>query len=160
MSKAGRGVNAVAGKKIEEARKAVIERRKARQNKEAAKTVEKKGSIAKKTKVSATDIREATTANQLDSLQRRIDNMDNGNIKTAMQKMLDAQRKVFEAKQAADVDRMGRKQQQAVRDKKPFKGHTPSNPFEGMKKGGMAKKYNKGGYANCGASVPATQGKK
>lgn len=34
----------------------------------------------------------------------------------------------------------------------------------GMKKGGMAKKpvaYNKGGYVNCGASVPATQkGKK
>jgi len=27
-------------------------------------------------------------------------------------------------------------------------------------KGGLMKKYNKGGYANCGASVPGTQGKK
>lgn len=160
MSKTRRGVDAVAGKKIEEARKAVIERRKTRRNKEAAKTVEKKGSIAKKTRVSVTDIQEARTANQLDSLQRRIDGMKDGNIKTAMQKMLDAQRKVFEAKQAADVDRMTRKQQQSARDKKSFKGYKPSNPFEGMKKGGMVKKYNKGGYANCGASVPATQGKK
>ena len=31
----------------------------------------------------------------------------------------------------------------------------------GKAKGGMAKKnYNKGGYANCGASVPPAQGKK
>ena len=29
-----------------------------------------------------------------------------------------------------------------------------------MSKGGYAKSYNKGGYANCGASVAGTQGKK
>tara|TARA_R110000803_G_C11693787_1_gene284411 strand:- start:200 stop:391 length:192 start_codon:yes stop_codon:yes gene_type:complete len=29
-----------------------------------------------------------------------------------------------------------------------------------MNKGGYAKPYNKGGYANCGASVAGTQGKK
>lgn len=123
-------------------------------------TVDRKSSINKKRSVSKTDIMEATTANQLDAVQRRIDAMPDGNIKKSMQLMLTAQRKKFEAKQAADVDKAGRKSAQAARDKKPFKGYTPKSPFA---KGGMAKKkkaYNKGGYANCGASVPGTQGKK
>lgn len=34
----------------------------------------------------------------------------------------------------------------------------PKKPKKKMYKGGMSsKKYNKGGYANCGASMPATQ---
>lgn len=121
-------------------------------------TTDRKSTINKKRSVSATDIREATTANELAAVQRRIDAMPEGNIQKAMQKMLDAQVTKFEAKQAADVDKAGRKSAQAQRDKKPFKGYTPTSPFN---KGGMSrKKYNKGGYANCGASVPGTQGKK
>ena len=121
-------------------------------------TVQRTSTINKKRAVSATDIREATTANQLDSLQRRLDAMPDGNIKKSMQRMLTAQRNAFERSQAADVDKGGRKAAQAQRDKKPFKGYTPTSPFN---KGGMSrKKYNKGGYANCGASVPGTQGKK
>lgn len=121
-------------------------------------TTDRKSSINKKRSVSATDIREATTANEFAALQRRINAMPEGNIQKAMQKMLDSQLAKFEAKQAADVDKAGRKSAQAQRDKKPFKGYTPTSPFY---KGGMSRKgYNKGGYANCGASVPGTQGKK
>lgn len=121
-------------------------------------TTDRKSSINKKRSVSATDIREATTANEFAALQRRINAMPEGNIQKAMQKMLDSQLAKFEAKQAADVDKAGRKSAQAQRDKKPFKGYTPTSPFY---KGGMSRKgYNKGGYANCGASVAGTQGKK
>ena len=124
-----------------------------------AQTVQRKSTINRKRSVSATDIREATTANQMDAVQRRINAMPDGNIKNAMQKMLDAQRKKFEAKQSADVDKAGRKSAQSARDRQEFKGYTPKNPFEGMKKGGMVKRknYKDGGYANCGASVKATQ---
>lgn len=105
-----------------------------------AQTVQRKSTINRKRSVSATDIREATTANQMDAVQRRINAMPDGNIKNAMQKMLDAQRKKFEAKQSADVDKAGRKSAQSARDRQEFKGYTPNNPFEGMKKGGMVKK--------------------
>ena len=125
-------------------------------NKEAAKTTQKKGSIAKKMTVSKEDIKQATTARELDSVQRRIDNMKDGLIKKSMQAMLDRQRKAFEKMQADEVDAASRKSAQSASDRKEFKGYKPENPFEGMKKGGMAKKrknYNKGGYANCGASM-------
>ena len=123
-------------------------------NKEAAKTTQKKGSIAKKMTVSKEDIKQATTARELDSVQRRIDNMNDGLIKKSMQAMLDRQRRAFEKMQADEVDAASRKSAQSASDRKEFKGYKPENPFEGMKKGGMARKnYNKGGYANCGASV-------
>ena len=123
-------------------------------NREAAKTTQKKGSIAKKMTVSKEDIKQATTARELDSVQRRIDNMNDGLIKKSMQAMLDRQRKAFEKMQADEVDAASRKSAQSASDRKEFKGYKPENPFEGMKKGGMARKnYNKGGYANCGASV-------
>lgn len=119
-------------------------------------TVEKKGSIAKKMTVSQSDIKQAKTKRQLDTMQNRIDEMPDGMRKKSLQKMLNAQRKVFEKMQADEVDRAQRKSQQAARDKK-MKGKVtlPEMPFN---KGGMArKKYNKGGYANCGASVKAAQ---
>jgi len=125
-------------------------------NREAAKTTQKKGSIAKKMTVSKEDIKQATTARELDAVQRRIDNMNDGLIKKSMQAMLDRQRRAFEKMQADEVDAASRKSAQSASDRKEFKGYKPENPFEGMKKGGMAKKrknYNKGGYANCGASM-------
>lgn len=125
-------------------------------NREAAKVTEKKGSIAKKMTVSKEDIKQANTARELDSVQRRIDNMNDGLIKKSMQAMLDRQRNAFEKMQADEVDTASRKSAQSASDRKEFKGYKPENPFEGMKKGGMAKKrknYAKGGYANCGASM-------
>lgn len=114
-----------------------------------AKITPKKGSIAKKTTISATDIREAKTATAMDAMQRRIDDMPDGTRKKMMQNLLDSQRSKFEAKQAADVDTMQRRQQQSARDRKmkgkvslapmPFnKGGTPSRKgsFD-MRKGGM-----------------------
>jgi len=161
--KAGKAASRVAREKNQPAResgervkttkqvKEDIERLK---NREAAKTTQKKGSIAKKMTVSKEDIKQATTARELDSVQRRIDNMNDGLIKKSMQAMLDRQRKAFEKMQADEVDAASRKSAQSASDRKEFKGYKPENPFEGMKKGGMARKnYNKGGYANCGASV-------
>jgi hypothetical protein len=118
--------------------KQVKEDQQRRKNQEAAKTVQKRGSIAKKATVSKTDIQQANTARQFDTLQRRIDGMNDGLIKKSMQKMLNAQRKQFEKMQAAEVDKAGRKSAQAARDKK-MKGKVtlPPVPF---KKGG----YNKG----------------
>ena len=104
-------------------------------NQEAAKVVEKKGSIAKKTTVSATDIKQAKTANDLDLMQRRIDEMNDGLIKKSMQNMLDAQRTNFENMQAGEVDRASRKATQNARDRKEFKGYKPTSPFS---KGGMS----------------------
>ena len=143
----------------EKKRKAAGTKSKQAKDKAASKVVEKKGSIAKKMTRTQTDIKQAKTANEFSALQRRIDAMPDGNIKRAMQKMLDAQRNKFEAMQAAEKDKSVRKVTQAASDRKKFKGYDPSKnlPFA---KGGYAKKYNKGGYANCGASVPATQGRK
>ena len=123
-------------------------------NKEAAKTTQKRGSIAKKMTVSKEDIKQANTASELRMMQRRIDDLPDGIRKKAMQAMLDRQRAGFEKMQADEVDAASRKSAQSARDRKEFKGYKPENPFEGMKKGGMARKnYNKGGYANCGAST-------
>ena len=111
-----------------------------------AQTVERKGSIAKKMTVSATDIRQATTANELSKLQRRIDDMPDGKRKTMMQNMLDRQVNAFEKMQASEVDRASRRSAQSNRDRKmKDKVTLPELPF------------NKGGYANCGASMKATQ---
>lgn len=133
-------------------------------------TVEKKGSIAKKMTVSQSDIKQAKTKRQLDAMQNRIDELPDGMRKKSLQKMLNAQRKIFEKMQADEVDSAQIKAQNAKRSKK-MKGKvtTSEAPFDipaegsvkktkGLAKGGMArKKYNKGGYANCGASVKASQ---
>ena len=125
-------VTKVAKESIEER----IAKLKKKKDKAEAKITPKKGSIAKKTTISATDIKQATTANELNMMQRRIDNMPDGNIKTAYQRMLTAQRERFEKMQADEVDTKTRKQQQSARDKK-MKGKVtlPPMPFN---KGGMS----------------------
>lgn len=129
-------------------RAAAKQRQTERQNQSEARATQRKGSIATKTTVSATDIREANTARGLDAMQRRIDDMDDGNRKKMMQDLLDRQRNEFEKGQAADVSRVERKSQQAARDRKmKDKVTLPEMPF---KKGGMAKaKYAKGGMAKA-----------
>jgi len=120
-----------------------------------AKTVVKKGSIAKKMTVSKSDIEQAKTANQLSAMQRRIDDMPDGNRKKMMQNMLDAQRDKFEKMQSDEVTSRTLK---SARAKPKEKVSLSEAPFD-YNKGGMAKRkmYNKGGYANCGASMKATQ---
>tara|TARA_R100000951_G_scaffold101621_1_gene93247 strand:+ start:39 stop:467 length:429 start_codon:yes stop_codon:yes gene_type:complete len=112
-----------------------IAKKKKKQAEAEAKITPKKGSIAKKTTVSATDIKQAKTANELDSMQRRIDDMPDGNIKTAYQKMLTAQRNRFEKMQADEVDTKTRKQQQSASDRKAKPVTLPPMPFN---KGGMS----------------------
>lgn len=107
-------------------------------NEAEAKITPQRGSIATKSMVSKTDIKQANTARQFDALQRRIDNMKDGMIKKSMQQMLKAQRRKFEKMQADEVDTVSRKSAQSARDRK-MKGKVtlPPTPF---RKGG----YNKG----------------
>ena len=104
------------------------EARKKLKDRAEAKITPKKGSIAKKTIISATDVREAKTATAMDAMQRRIDDMPDGTRKKMMQELLDSQRSKFEAKQAADVDTMQRRQQQSARDRK-MKGKVSLAPM-------------------------------
>ena len=128
--------------------------REARKAAKEAKTVVKKGSIAKKMTVSKSDIEQAKTANQLDAMQRRIDDMPDGNSKKMLQNMLDRQRAKFEKMQSDEVTSRTLK---SARAKPKEEVSLSEAPFD-YNKGGMArKKYNKGGYANCGASMKATQ---
>ena len=107
---------------------------KKKKNEAEAKITPKKGSIATKTTISATAIKQAKPANQLDAMQRRIDDMPDGNVKTAYQKMLTAQRERFEKMQADEVDTKTRRQQQAAADKKAKPVTMPEMPFN---RGGM-----------------------
>ena len=113
------------------------ERAKTRAREDAAKTTQKKGSIAKKMTVSKTDIQQAKTANDFDNMQRRIDDLPDGLRKNMMQDMLDKQVKKFEDMQAAELDKAGRKAAQSARDRGEFKGYTPKSPFQ---QGGMGLK--------------------
>ena len=134
---------------LTKAQKAAKAARKAAQ---AAKTVEKKGSIATRTTVSKSDIQQAKTARELDAMQRRIDNMQDGKSKDMMQNMLDRQRAKFEKMQSDEVTSRTLK---SARAKPKEEVSLPEMPFN---KGGMApKKYAKGGYANCGASMKPAQ---
>lgn len=142
-------------------RKAAVARTKERQRQENIRTTQRTSSINKSRSVSKADIMDADTAADFQAMQRRIDDLPDGNRKKMMQDILDRQMAKFKSKQSDELDAMTRKQQQSSRDRKEFKGYTPENPFEGMKKGGMAakrKNYAKGGMANCGASMKPTQG--
>ncbi len=137
-------------------------RAKDRANKEGARFAEQKGSISK-TPVTPTAIKEAKTANAFDGMQRRLDVMESSAKKDMLQKMLNKQKSVFEKGQAGDVQRMENRAAQSNRDRtKNKKENVSLAPGMNFSKGGMSKPkmYNKGGYANCGASVSGTQGKK
>ena len=124
----------------EKKRKTAAAKSKSGKAKSAAKVTEKKGSIAKKMTVSATDIKQAKTANQFSAMQRRIDAMPDGNRKKMMQQLLDRQRKEFEKMQSDEVSRASRKSAQSASDRKAKPVTLPPMPF---KKGGYAKKGKK-----------------
>ena len=113
-----------------------IAKKKKKQAEAEAKITPKKGSIATNTTVSATDIKQANTARELDAMQKHIDAMPEGAGKKAYQRLLNTARERFEKMQADEVDTMTRKQQQSARDKK-MKGKVtlPPMPFN---KGGMS----------------------
>lgn len=156
--------------RAEKERKAAVERERIRKNKTDAMTTQRRGSIATRMPVSGEDIRQAKTAAQFDAMQRRIDDMPDGNRKQMMQNLLDRQRTGFERMQSEEMDRASMRSAIAASNRRKFKGYTPSADLEemdavrrrlageGKAKGGMmTKKYAKGGMANCGASMPATQ---
>lgn len=120
----------------ESKRKKAAEKSKQGKAKAAAKVTEKKGSIAKKMTVSATDIKQAKTANQFAAMQRRIDDMPDGLRKKTMQDLLDRQVKEFEKMQSEEVSRASRKSAQAAADRKSKPVTLPEMPFA---KGGLAK---------------------
>jgi len=118
----------------EKKRKKAAEKSKSGKAKAAAKVTEKKGSIAKKMTVSATDIKQAKTANQFSAMQRRIDDMPDGLRKKTMQDLLDRQVKEFEKMQSEEVSRASRKSAQAAADRKSKPVTLPEMPFA---KGGL-----------------------
>jgi len=149
-------------KEITEADKKIA-REKAK-NAAEAKITPKRGNKGKGQPISETAIKEAKSANALDAMQRRIDDLPEGVMRKAMQRMLDAQRTKFESGQAADVDRAARASTQANRDRKMKDKVTVSKaPFE-MNKGSLvqpkegqtglkklpSKVRNKMGYMNRG----------
>jgi protein-tyrosine-phosphatase len=165
-------INAMANKRIAEMKSASASTKTALPSAEANKRVkelkrqenirtsESKSSINKSRNVSKADVMAANTAAMFRDMQKRIDAMPDGMRKKMMSDLLTAQEKKFKAEQGAELDTMTRKQTQSARDRKEFKGYTPRSPFS---KGGMSKKrmaYKAGGYVNCGASMPGTQGKK
>ena len=95
-------------------------------------------------------------ANVSTTLENKIRRLERKKELTAEQKKeltaLKKQLKDVDSEMAAEASKAGRSSQQAARDKK-MKGKVTLAPTP-FKKGGMAKakKYNKGGYAKCGAS--------
>lgn len=127
-------------------RKAAVARTKERQRQENISTTQRTSSINKSRAVSKADIMAADTAADFRAMQRRIDDLPSGNRKKMMQDILDRQQDRFAKDQASEVDAASRKSTQAARDRKmKDKVTLPPLPF------------NKGGYANCGASMKATQ---
>ena len=118
----------------ESKRKKAAAKSKSGKAKSAAKVTEKKGSIAKKMTVSATDIKQAKTANQFAAMQRRIDDMPDGLRKKTMQDLLDRQVKEFEKMQSEEVSRASRKSAQSAADRKSKPVTLPEMPFA---KGGL-----------------------
>lgn len=170
--------DAAAGAKKAPAPGVAGKRAKVRANEEGARFAAQTGSITK-TPVTATAIKEAKTANAFASMQRRLDAMESSAKKDMLQKMLNKQVRVFEKSQAGDVQRMENRAAQSNRDRGKnkkenvslapamnfAKGGTPMNKgMKALKKAApaVAKRmgYRKGGMANCGASVPGTQGGK
>ena len=134
-------------------RQAAAERARTRANQEQARATEKRGSISR-SPVSAEDIRQANTAAQFRDMQRRIDELPEGLRRTTMQRMLDRQKADLDSTRAAEADRASRRSSQANRDRTVNTKENVTLPSMPFAKCGMAKKkFNKGGYANAGASV-------
>ena len=117
-----------------------------------SKTIEALSSITGKgTTMTARSL--ASVATTLENKIRRLEAKET--LTAAQKKQLQGfkrQLKDVNKELSSEAAAAGRSIAQKASDRKKFKGYTPKSPF---KKGGMAKKakkYNKGGYAKCGAS--------
>ena len=148
----------------EKARKLAAKKFKERKQRAEAAASEKKGSINKNQTVSQADKDYAKALERIEDMEKRMKAMESGPRKKAYKLVYKNALAKFKKKYGAEKDSMVRKQQQSARDNKMKNKVTlPKAPFD-LYKGGMAKKkkkpaYNKGGYVNCGASNPGTQGK-
>lgn len=127
--------------KAEKDRAAAVTKTKERSNRNAAALVEKRGSIAKKAPVTKTAIREATEARVVQKYIRQLEDMPDGLIKKSSMVMAKNKLKNLRDKQAADLDRVGRKSAQANRDRtKNTKENVSLKPMP-FAKGGMPSKF-------------------
>jgi hypothetical protein len=142
-------------------RRAAAERAERRRNEEGARTTQRTSSITG-APVSMRDIQAATDQRTVDALSRRIDEMpDNALSRRLMSAIRDRQQAIIDRQNELDMQRAtaraGTSAGARRSTNKPENITLPSMredaPDRAFSKGGMAKKYNKGGYANCGASM-------
>ena len=133
-------------------RRAAAERARTRANQEQARATEKRGAISN-VPVSATSVRRATTIQEVNMRRRQVEDMPDGRDKSTLLDLLDQQERQIRDMDSADADRASRLSAQAARDRTVNTKENVTLPKMPFAKGGMAKKYNKGGYANCGASM-------
>ena len=143
-SKANRAASGKARMDAAAAQGAVAsEKRSRRANETSAKVTAKKGSIAKKTTVSATDIKQATTKNAVSKYIRDIKDAskDSPNESQKMRlAMAEKKLKEIEKEQSAEVARAARKGAQSARDRKAPKISLKPAPFEYARGGSVSKK--------------------
>lgn len=113
-------------------------RAKAASNRQQAMTAEK---------TSKTAVDEAKTLKDVGIARTKIRNMEDADLRKFFLAELKKKETKIRNKQAGEASKVSRTLTQKQSDKK-FTGFTPRSPFA------------KGGYVNCGASVPATQGRK
>ena len=119
------------------------EKRSRRANETSAKLTAKKGSIAKKTTVSATDIKQATTKNAVSKYIREIKDASNGSPNESQKMrlaMAEKKLKDIEKDQSKEVAAAGRKSAQSARDRKAPKVSLKAAPFEYACGGSVSKK--------------------
>ena len=133
-------------------RVAAAERARERANQEQARATERRGAISN-VPVSATTIRRATDIQEINMRRRQVEEMPDGRGKSMLLDLLDQRESQIRAMDRADANRASRRSAQANRDRTVNTKENVTLPSMPFAKGGMVKKYNKGGYANCGASV-------
>jgi hypothetical protein len=120
-------------------------KRSRRANAAAAMVTPKKGSIAKKTTASATDIKQATEVNTLSKYIRELKDASNGSPNESQKMrltMAEKKLKKLEKEQSAEVTRAGNKIAQAASDRKAKakKISLKPAPFEYARGGSVSKK--------------------
>ena len=109
------------------------------------------------TYVSGKDIDAARSLTELGIVRREIEDMPEGPERRQLLRDLRIRERNMENADAAQASRAGRRMEQGTRDRRAspptLSRMNADKPDSEYSKGGMAKKYNKGGYANCGASM-------
>jgi hypothetical protein len=114
--------------------------------------------VGKKEKLKASDMMVGNTENGITKDGEVIGNPTDNQINTVIRNMNAREKLSAEAKRnLAKLNRLSQKERQDMAINKMERNMYNTGP-DRKAKGGMArKKFNKGGYANCGASMKATQ---